>query len=239
MHYNTLQHTATYQQSSSWLRPASQFLQSGRPAGFRLYVLQCIAACCSVLQCVATWVSVNCSALHYAAGSQSVWSPSLNHVIGVLQCVAVCCSVLQCVAVCCSVLQRVHSYNHIFSINGVIGVLQCAAVCCSEVIGTFTILQSIVWQTINRHVLCGVRLSCAVLCCAVLCCASISYLVLSMRMCCAMYCIRVYVLCCVVHPYLWIYYIVHPFVWFVVLCSVPYTSRRDENISSNEYEYEL
>ena len=32
-----------------------------------------------------------------------------------LQCVAVCCSVLQCVAVCCSVLQ-------------------CVAVCCSEVL---------------------------------------------------------------------------------------------------------
>ena len=29
----------------------------------------------------------------------------------VLQCVAVCCSVLQCVAVCCSVLQRVAVCN--------------------------------------------------------------------------------------------------------------------------------
>jgi len=41
-------------------------------------VVQCVAACCSVLQ--------------YAAG-------------GVLQCVAVYCSVVQCVAACCSVLQ--------------------------------------------------------------------------------------------------------------------------------------
>jgi len=41
-------------------------------------VLQCVAACCSVLQRVAVCCSV-------------------------LQCVAVCCSVLQCVAVCCSV----------------------------------------------------------------------------------------------------------------------------------------
>jgi len=49
-------------------------------------VLQCVAVCCSVLQCVA--LSVCCS---------------------VLQCLAVCCivSVLQCVAVCCSVLQCV------------------------------------------------------------------------------------------------------------------------------------
>ena len=43
-------------------------------------VLQCVAACCSVLQCVATCCSV-------------------------LQCVAACCSVLQCVAACCSVLR--------------------------------------------------------------------------------------------------------------------------------------
>jgi len=38
-------------------------------------VLQCVAVCCSMLQCV--------------------------------QCVAVCCSMLQCVAVCCSMLQCV------------------------------------------------------------------------------------------------------------------------------------
>ena len=39
-----------------------------------------------------------------------------------LQCVAVCCSVLQCVAVCCSVLQC----------DAVCcSVLQCVAVCCS------------------------------------------------------------------------------------------------------------
>ena len=55
-------------------------------------MLQCVAARCSVLQCVA----VCCSVLHCS----------------VLQCVAVCCSVLQCVAlqcvaVCCSVFQCV------------------------------------------------------------------------------------------------------------------------------------
>jgi len=44
--------------------------------------LQCVAACCSVLQRVAVCCSV-------------------------LQCVAVCCSVLQCAAVCHSVLQCV------------------------------------------------------------------------------------------------------------------------------------
>jgi len=48
-----------------------------------IFVLQCVAVFCSVLQCVAVCCSVYCS---------------------VLQCVAVCiavwCSVLQCVAVC-------------------------------------------------------------------------------------------------------------------------------------------
>jgi len=61
------------------------------------HVLQCVAGCCT-----------------FFAGTarRSPRSPS-----GVLQCVAVCCSVLQCVAVCCSVLQCV--------------ALQCVAVCCS------------------------------------------------------------------------------------------------------------
>jgi len=40
----------------------------------------------------------------------------------VVQCVAVCCSVLQCVAVCCSVLQC-------FAVCR--SVLQCVAVCCN------------------------------------------------------------------------------------------------------------
>ena len=45
----------------------------------------CVAVCCSELQCVLQGVAVCCS---------------------VLQCVAVC-ELLQCVAVCCSVLQCV------------------------------------------------------------------------------------------------------------------------------------
>jgi len=48
-------------------------------------VLQCVAMCCIVLQCVA--------------------DTCRKPIYSVLQCVAVCCSVLQCVAVCCSVLQ--------------------------------------------------------------------------------------------------------------------------------------
>ena len=61
-------------------------------------VLQYLALCCSVcvLQCVEVCFRSN------------VFNTG-NVVPGVLQCVAVCCSVLQCVAacVCCSMLQRV------------------------------------------------------------------------------------------------------------------------------------
>jgi len=54
-----------------------------------MFVLQCVAVCCSVLQCV------DCHNFHHVFTGV----PDL--------CVAVCCSVLQCVAVCCSVLQCV------------------------------------------------------------------------------------------------------------------------------------
>ena len=53
----------------------------------------------------------------------------------VVQCVAVCCSVLQCVAVCgavcCSVLQCIIKklHNALLMIDA-IGALQCVAVCC-------------------------------------------------------------------------------------------------------------
>ena len=46
--------------------------------------MQCVAVCCSVLQCVAV--------------IEIEWHCTCHR----LQCVAVCCSVLQCVAVCCS-----------------------------------------------------------------------------------------------------------------------------------------
>jgi len=67
-------------------------------------VLQCVAVCCSVLQCVA-----------------SVFRESSS----VLQCIAVRCSALQCVAVCCSVLQCV---ARVFRESN--SVLQCVAVRC-------------------------------------------------------------------------------------------------------------
>ena len=48
-----------------------------------------------------------------------------------LQCVAVCCSVLQCVAVCCSVLQCVAvCYSALQCVAVCCSMLQCVAVCC-------------------------------------------------------------------------------------------------------------
>ena len=61
-------------------------------------MLQCVAACCSVLQCVAVCRERICGNV----------SPTLPGTI-VLQGVAVCCSVVKCGAVCCSVLQCVES----------------------------------------------------------------------------------------------------------------------------------
>jgi len=63
--------------------------------------LQCVAVCCSVLRSTAR-DSINAFSLCPITSSFfAFWLCS------VLQCVAVCCSVLQCVAVCCSVLQWV------------------------------------------------------------------------------------------------------------------------------------
>ena len=61
-------------------------------------VLQCVAVCCSALQCESHDIALTVSA-HLSIANVRV--------VCVLQCVAVCCSVLQCVAVCCSLLQCV------------------------------------------------------------------------------------------------------------------------------------
>ena len=61
-----------------------------------------VAACCSVLPCVA----VCCSVLNLQNSQQ-------------LDCVAVCCSALQCVAVCCSVLQCVAVCCSVFKLSEV------------------------------------------------------------------------------------------------------------------------
>ena len=88
----------------------------------------------------------------------------------VLQCGAVCCSVLQCVAVCCSVLQCVAVCC---------SVLQCAAVCCNVlkrvavcchalqcVAGCCRVLQGVA----ARY---SVMLQCVAICCSVLQCNAV------------------------------------------------------------------
>jgi len=75
--------------------------------------MQCLAVCCSVLQCLVSWV-----------GLWHLLLIAITHIqadVTVLQCVAVCCSVLQRVAACCSVLQcAAVCFN----------MLQCVAVSC-------------------------------------------------------------------------------------------------------------
>ena len=81
-------------------------------------LLQCVAVCCSAMQCDAVFHSV----LLTVCGNALQMLQCVAVCYSVLQCVAVCCSVLQCVAVCCSVLQCV---------TVCCSVLQCVAVCCS------------------------------------------------------------------------------------------------------------
>jgi len=71
-------------------------------------LFQCVAVYYSVLQCVA----VCCSVLQYTFYDSPIIIDRLLLKCGcsVLQCVAICCSVLQCVAVCCNVLQCVAVY---------------------------------------------------------------------------------------------------------------------------------
>ena len=65
---------------------------------------------CSVLQCVAVWCRVvQCDTQCCQGSLACVWLWTVM-CAGVVQCGAVCCSVLQCVAVCCSVLQCVAAY---------------------------------------------------------------------------------------------------------------------------------
>ena len=127
-HCNTLQHTATHcnklnthsTRGSEWVQRASlmgqQHVTQSLAAALahlglvQVFVLQCVATCCSMPQCIA----LCCSVLHCVAVCCSpllphlpIWISSRYSCCSVLQGVAGCCSVLQRVAACCSVLQRV------------------------------------------------------------------------------------------------------------------------------------
>ena len=98
----------------------------------------------------------------------------------VLQCVAVCCSVLQCVAVCCSVLQCVAVCC---------SVLQCVAVCCSVLqcvcstgyitkvplsfIYVFQGTRKCAAQDTSRDVVLLLCCTCVAVCCSVLQCVAV------------------------------------------------------------------
>ena len=157
-------------------------------------VLQYVAVCCNVLQCVHNTMVYLASKESY----QTHTSMYINRVLliyykgpipdsdltnlhaavccrevygSVLQCAAVCCSVLQCwavyysvllcVAVCCSVLQSVAVFY---------SVLQRAAVCCSVphcVAVCCIVLQCLQCVAVCRSVL---EVCCSVLECAAVCC---------------------------------------------------------------------
>jgi len=76
---------------------------------------------------------MRCSVLQYVAVCCSEEARTFPESSGVLQCVAVCCSVLQCVAACCNALQcfatRKQAQN--LRLQVCCSVLQCVAVCCS------------------------------------------------------------------------------------------------------------
>jgi len=84
------------------------------------HVLQSVAVCCSLLQCVAECFSV---------------LQSVSVCCRVFQCVAECFSVLQSVSVCCSVgvwdTRRSHTPYHMCCDYMCCSVLQHVAVCCS------------------------------------------------------------------------------------------------------------
>jgi len=108
-----------------------------------------------------------------------------------LQCVAVCCSVLQCVAVCFCAMYRPTSISwrarHLQHVAGVYIVLQCVAVCCSllqRVAACYSLVQSVtvccsmmyrstsIFGRAQRlHNVTGGAVCCSVLQCVAVCCS--------------------------------------------------------------------
>jgi len=145
------------------------------------YVLQCVAACRSVLQCVA--VCTSRWLIHVCDMARSyIWSY-------VLQCVAVCCSVLQSVAACCSVLHcvrpddlfmsviwHVYIHHHMWYVCCVLqsaaSVLQC--------VRPDDLFMSVTWHDYLYHhmwnVLHVIRVLCVAVCCSVLQCVAVCYM---------------------------------------------------------------
>jgi len=122
------------------------------------------------LQCVAVY----CNAYHV-----------IRFVERVMQCVAVCCSVLQCVAVCCIVLQCVAMCCN---------VLQCVAVCCSVLQCASCNQTSSNLADQHAHPWVGVAMCCRVLQCFTVWSTSRFYSMLQcVAVCCSvLQCVAVY-----------------------------------------------
>jgi len=130
--------------------------------------MQCVTACCNVLQRVA----VCCSAEHLYRPITSTLCKCRSvhiyqhvalccHVLqyvalcyGVLQCVALCCRVLQSVAVCCSALYLRCLITSALCKCHSLHIRQRVAVSCCSILQCFTV--------------CGSVLHCVALCCSVL-----------------------------------------------------------------------
>jgi len=95
-------------------------------------VLQCVAVCCSVMQCVAMFF---CALSVLQKSDLSNGRRNLCIKVCIEVCVAVCCSVLQCVAVRYSVLQRsdmANGYRNVcIAVCVEVCVARCVAVCCN------------------------------------------------------------------------------------------------------------
>jgi len=91
-------------------------------------VLQCVAVCCSVVQCLPVELDMCVQATFPQC------FPKFPRTLPeyVLMCVDVCCNLLQCVTVCCSVLRCVTVCSSVLQCVAVcLSVLRCVAVCCS------------------------------------------------------------------------------------------------------------
>jgi len=140
-------------------------------------LLQCVAACSSLLQCVV----LQCVA--FTSISNLSLPPPMSQCVEVcLLCVAVCCSVLQCVAVCCSVLQCV--ILQVFESRLIPTCLLCH-LCCSALHCICCALQCVVLQFIavasdsivsllSPVLQCdALYLLCVAVCCVTICCSRV------------------------------------------------------------------
>ena len=133
-------------------------------------MLQHVAECCSVLQCVAVCGDIRVTRRCCARA------------------VSVYCSVLQCDAVRCSMLQ----WEETFGTRVVVApvcchMLPCVTVCCSElqcVAVRGSVLQWV--ETFGTRVVVAHKLSmCVAVCCSVLQCVAVSEDIRDKRCCCA------------------------------------------------------